>query len=39
MAEHGAGPRDATVIHVATAAPYDVLVGDGLLGRLPDAAR
>ena len=26
---------DATVIHVATAAPYDVLVGEGLLGRLP----
>ena len=24
-----------TVIHVATAAPYDVLVGAGLLGRLP----
>jgi 3-dehydroquinate synthase len=31
VAEH----RDATVIHVATAAPYDVLVGDGLVGRLP----
>jgi len=27
--------RDATVIHVATGAPYDVLVGDGLVGHLP----
>ena len=31
-----AEPRDATVIHVATGAPYDVLVGDALVGRLPD---
>ena len=31
MDEH----RGATVIRVATAAPYDVVVGDGLLGLLP----
>ena len=30
-----AEPHDATVIHVATSAPYDVLVGDELVGRLP----
>jgi 3-dehydroquinate synthase len=35
VAEQGEGPRDVTVIHVATAAPYDVVVGEGLVGRLP----
>jgi 3-dehydroquinate synthase len=33
--EHGEEVRDPTVIHVATSAPYDVLVGDALVVRLP----
>src|SRR3954466_16376216 len=33
--EHGEEPRDPTVIPVATSAPYDVLVGDALVVRLP----
>ena len=36
MAERTDAASDATVIHVATAAPYDVLLGSGLLDRLPD---
>jgi 3-dehydroquinate synthase len=32
VADHG----DATVVHVATPAAYDVVVGVGLTGRLPD---
>jgi 3-dehydroquinate synthase len=35
VTEAVAGPREPTVIHVATAAPYDVLVGDDLVGHLP----
>ncbi len=36
MTERVDAASDATVIHVATAAPYDVLVGAGLLDLLPD---
>ncbi len=33
-----ASPGDATVIHVATAAPYDVLVGEGVVDELATLA-